>query len=216
MPARTSNSTSAYRASSEAVTGHPAFKAVAHGRRIFDAAYVCWGVSELWIFGRDRAKVAGRREDRGSLSLLLVAIPAAMAGAFALARFGAGTIAAPPAMMLAAGVTLMLGGIAFRLWAVRSLGRFFRVAVTTQDDHRLIDGGPYHWLRHPSYTGVMATILGFALAIGNWLSLAAAVLPPLAAFAWRIRVEEASLASRFGPSWHAYSARRRALVPFVW
>ena len=74
----------------------------------------------------------------------------------------------------------MVGGVAFRLWAVLSLGRFFRVAVTTQDDHRLIERGPYRRLRHPSYTGALVTLFGFGLTIGNWLSLAAAVLPPLA------------------------------------
>lgn len=195
---------------------YPAFAAVAHGARIFNAGYVGWGLSELWIFGRDRAKVVGRRQDRGSLFLLVPAILAAMAAAFALAGIGAAAIRLSPAVLLAAGVSLMLGGIAFRLWAVRSLGRFFRVAVTMQDDHRLIEAGPYRWLRHPAYTGTMATILGFAIAIGNWLSLAAAVLPPLAAFAWRIRVEEASLAARFGPSWETFRARRRALVPFLW
>lgn len=198
------------------MTGHPAFEAVAHGRPIFNAAYTCWGLSEMWIFGRDRAKIAGRREDRGSLFLLLPAIIAAMVGAFALARVAAAAIPAPAALLLGAGVAFMLGGIAFRLWAVRSLGRFFRVAVTTQDDHRLIEAGPYRWLRHPSYTGAMATILGFGLAFGNWVSLAAAVIPPLAAFIWRIRVEETSLGARFGPSWEAFSARRWVLMPLVW
>ena len=198
------------------MTGQPAYLTTAYGALVFHAVYACWGLSELWIFGRDRVKVAGRREDRGSLYLLLPAIAGAMAGAFALSAVATATIPLPPVALLAAGVALLLGGIVFRLWAVRSLGRFFRVAVTTQQDHRLIERGPYCRLRHPSYAGAMATILGFGLAIGNWLSLAAAVLPPLAAFAWRIRIEEASLAARFGPSWDVFRARRWALLPFVW
>ena len=198
------------------MTHIPAFEMVPNGHRMFMAAYAGWGLSEIWIFSRDRTKVAGRRQDRGSLFVLVPAIMAGMVGAFALAGVGPAGIAAPPIILLGAGVALMLGGIAFRLWAVRTLGRFFRVTVTTHDDHRLIDGGPYRWLRHPSYTGAMATIVGFGVAIGNWLSLAAAVLPPLAAFAWRIRVEESSLGARFGPSWDAFRARRWALVPLIW
>lgn len=198
------------------MAGHPAFEAVIDGRQVFDAVYLCWGLSELWIFGRDRAKVRGRREDRGSLYLLVPAIMAAMAGAFALARIGVATMPAPPVVLLLFGTALMLSGIGFRLWAVRTLGRFFRVAVITQDDHRLIGSGPYRRLRHPSYTGAMATILGFGIAIGNWLSLAAAVVPPLVTFIWRIRVEETSLGARFGSSWDAFRARRWALLPLIW
>ena len=198
------------------MTHLPAYQMVPSLRPLFHLVYAAWGLSELWIFARDRTKVAGRRQDRGSLLLLLPAIGLAMVGAFWFARVGRSAIPLPPMLLVATGLGLMLGGILFRLWAVRTLGRFFRVAVTTHDDHRLIDGGPYRRLRHPSYTGAMATILGFGIAIGNWLSLAAAVLPPLAAFVWRIRVEEASLGARFGPSWDAFRARRWALVPFVW
>ena len=215
MQAPTWSSTSAFRASSELIV-HPAYEGVTQGPRIFDTVYTCWGLSELWIFSRDRSKVAGRQQDRGSLFVLVPTILAAMASAFAMASVDRVAIAGPPAMLLGGGVALMIGGIAFRLWAVRTLGRFFRIAVTVHDDHRLIEGGPYRRLRHPSYTGALATMLGFGLAIGNWLSLAAAMLPPLAAFAWRIRIEEASLSARFGPSWDAFRARRWALVPFVW
>jgi protein-S-isoprenylcysteine O-methyltransferase Ste14 len=92
----------------------------------------------------------------------------------------------------------------------------FRVTVTTQDDHRLIDTGPYRRLANPSYTGAVATLTGLGLAIGNGVSVAALLLLPIAAFAFRIRVEEASLACRFGEVFTRYRTARWALIPFVW
>lgn len=125
-------------------------------------------------------------------------------------------IDAPPHWLAGAGIVLIWGGIALRLWAVRTLGRFFRVTVTVQDDHRLVDPGPYRRLRNPSYTGALITMAGVGLAIGNWLSLAAMALIPMLGFGWRIRVEEASLAARFGADYESYRGRRWALIPFVW
>jgi protein-S-isoprenylcysteine O-methyltransferase len=105
--------------------------------------------------------------------------------------------------------------MAFRLWAVLVLGRFFRVTVLVQDEHRLVEAGPYRLLRHPAYTGSLLTMIGLGLAMGNWLSLAAMVLTPLAAYAYRIRVEEEALRARFGESYERYAAARWRLVPFL-
>lgn len=194
----------------------PAFAMVAGGATIFNAANVAWVASEIWIFSRDRARVAGRLEDRGSRRVVVLAIIAAITLALAAASVPGTAIDLPPAALTFAGVVLMLAGIVFRLTAVRTLGRFFRTSVTMQDDHRLIADGPYRWLRNPSYSGSMTTLTGFGLAIGNYLALAFAILLPLAGYWWRIRIEEASLAGRFGPRYDEYRAVRWALVPFVW
>jgi protein-S-isoprenylcysteine O-methyltransferase len=99
---------------------------------------------------------------------------------------------------------------------VRTLGRFFRTHVTLLEEHRLVTDGPYRVLRNPAYTGTLATLAGLGLMQGYAFSLAAAVGPPLAAFAWRIRVEERALAERFGPAWEAWRRRTWALLPPVW
>jgi len=136
--------------------------------------------------------------------------------AFNAPRLAAGWIQAPPALLAGLGIALIWTGIGLRLWAVRTLGRFFRVAVTVQDDHRLVDSGPYARLRNPSYTGAMITMAGVGIAMGHWLSLAAMIALPMLGLGWRIRVEEASLAARFGKDYEAYRSRRWALVPPIW
>ena len=87
-----------------------------------------------------------------------------------------------PCMVLAAGglpswtvaLPTLLGGplaagIAVRLWAIRTLGRFFSSAVRLQDDHALIVTGPYAIVRHPSYLGAFLVFIGIALLFeGAW------------------------------------------------
>src|SRR3546814_1807757 len=82
----------------------------------------------------------------------------------------------------------MPGGMGLRWWSIRVLARHFTVDVTIHPDHALVRRGPYRLLRHPSYTGLLVTFLGFALCLGDWLSLAA-MLPVVLAFLWRIQVE---------------------------
>src|SRR3546814_15945860 len=84
-----------------------------------------------------------------------------------------------------------------RWWSIRVLARHFTVDVTIHPDHELVRRGPYRLLRHPSYTGLLMPFLGFALGLGNWLSLAA-MLPVALALLWRIQVEERVLAAAFG------------------
>ena len=186
-------------------------------RLLFWLSFAAWLAIEVAIWARDRAKVQGRREDRFSMLAISVSISAGCALAFNAPRLWPfARIAAPSVLLVGAGIALIWAGIAFRLWAVRTLGRFFRVTVTVQEDHRLIDSGPYRKLRNPSYTGALVTMAGVGLAIGNWLSLAAMLLFPLLGFGWRIRVEETSLAARFGDDYEAYRRSRWALVPPIW
>jgi protein-S-isoprenylcysteine O-methyltransferase len=195
----------------------PAFAAAPELRLLFWATFAAWALVELSLWARDRRAVSGVREDRGSAGAITLAITLAMFIAFSappnLPRL---RIPAPPELVVGLAVALAWSGIAFRLWAVRTLGRYFRVTVTTQDDHRLIDSGPYRRLANPSYTGAAMTLAGIGLGIGNWVSLAALALLPIAGFAVRIRVEEASLARRFGEEFARYRAARWALIPFVW
>jgi protein-S-isoprenylcysteine O-methyltransferase len=186
-------------------------------RLLFWLSFAGWIAIELSIWSRDRAKVKGRRDDRFSTLAIGVSVGVANSLAFnAQHNWSAAQIDAPPHCLAAAGIVLIWAGIALRLWAVRTLGRFFRVTVTVQDDHRLVDTGPYRRLRNPSYTSALITMAGVGLAIGNWLSLAAMALIPILGFGWRIRVEEASLAARFGGDYQAYRRRRWALIPFLW
>jgi len=177
-----------------------------------------WIASELWLQLRNRAaRVGAQRQDRGSLRLISVLLYAGVMVAVwcshqAMGRFPPG-LRAP---LFWAGLALMALGIAFRWWAIRVLAKFFTVDVAVHADHRIVRDGPYRWLRHPSYTGSLATFFGFGLALGNGLSLLAVMVPVIIGFAYRIRVEEAALSRAFPQAYPEYARQTRRLFPGIW
>ena len=96
-----------------------------------------------------------------------------------------------------------------------ALGKFFTVDVATHDDHSLVDTGPFRFVRHPSYTGLLLEFCGFGVSLGNGLSLLVVILPIVAALAYRMRVEEAALRRVLGAPYDAYCARTKRIIPGV-
>ena len=76
-----------------------------------------------------------------------------------------------------------------------------------------MSSGPYKWIRHPSYTGLLLIAAGFGLAVGNWLALAAGLLLPLPGIVWRIRVEEAELERVLGDAYRQLPSQDDAAHP---
>ncbi|MGA7675651.1 MAG: isoprenylcysteine carboxylmethyltransferase family protein [Rhizomicrobium sp.] len=184
---------------------------------IFSVSYAAWIGFEFWVFSRDRRAARGERADRGSRSAIFVFITLGITLAFVgpnlvpLAR-----IALPPAPVFYVAIGLFWAGIVLRLWAILTLGRFFRTAVLVLEEHRLVTTGPYRLLRHPAYSGGLLTIAGLGLAMGNWVSALGAPLCVLIAYAWRIYVEEKALRARFGAAFEEHRRRTWAVMPFVW
>jgi protein-S-isoprenylcysteine O-methyltransferase Ste14 len=80
----------------------------------------------------------------------------------------------------------------------------------------VVSDGPYRWVRHPSYVGLLVALAGLGLMLTDWASLAVAVLLPLATLVWRIRVEERALRDGLGAAYGDYAAGRKRLLPGVW
>jgi protein-S-isoprenylcysteine O-methyltransferase Ste14 len=113
------------------------------------------------------------------------------------------------------GIVLIAVGLAIRVWAVLSLGRFFQYQIEIQPGHRVVTTGPYRYVRHPSYTAVSLIVLGFAFGSGDVLSVPAVlVLTGLGLFV-RIRAEEKQLVSALGPEYSDFAAHHKRLIPGV-
>ncbi len=110
------------------------------------------------------------------------------------------------------GVVLFAAGGALRIWPVFVLGQRFSGLVAIQPGHKLVTGGVYGIIRHPSYLGLLVNALGWGLAFRSAVGvlLAALLLPPLLA---RIRAEEKLLSAAFGAEYKAYRARTFRLIP---
>jgi len=107
-------------------------------------------------------------------------------------------------------------GMAVRWYAIIYLGRFFTTNVAIASDHRVIDNGPYRFVRHPSYAGGLLALLGLSLSFQNWACLLIIFVPCFAANAWRIQIEEKALAGGLGEPYRKYVQRTKRLIPFVY
>lgn len=188
-----------------------------HWSLIFWVSYGAWVTMELWLVRRDARVAQGEARDRGSRYVLWILIPAGLIGAFNAPRmWPQAAIALPAQPLFEAAIACMWIGIALRLWAVLTLGRFFRTSVLLHSDHELITSGPYRVLRHPSYTGALITAAGLGLAIGNWASVLVCAGCLCVGFAVRMFVEECALAEQFGSDFAAHKRRTWAIIPFIW
>jgi protein-S-isoprenylcysteine O-methyltransferase len=114
------------------------------------------------------------------------------------------------------GCLVIVFGITIRLVAVATLKRQFTLKVTIIEKHEIVDTGIYGLIRHPAYLGHLASLLGIGLVLGNWVSLMALVVLPLAGMLYRIHVEESALLRCFGPAYQEYASRTKRLLPGIW
>lgn len=113
-----------------------------------------------------------------------------------------------------AGAGLTLLGALLMIWARIHLGRNWSSVAAVKVDHELVTDGPYRWMRHPIYSGLLLAFIGTSLAIGQWRGILAVALA-LAAFLQRIVIEDRFMREQFGAVYESYAQRVRALVPGV-
>ena len=117
-----------------------------------------------------------------------------------------------PAAFTAA--TLCVIGLAFAVWARVTLGRNWSGVVTLKEGHELVDRGPYRFVRHPIYTGILTMFFATALALG-YLAGFAATLLMFASFWIKLRDEEKLMLQQFPERYADYRQRVKRIIPFV-
>jgi protein-S-isoprenylcysteine O-methyltransferase len=152
-------------------------------------------------------------EDRGSIFLLWFSIAAGTVLAFAAQFVRSAHLNAPPRVLHVLALALMVSGLVVRWTAILTLGTLFTVDVAIHTDHEVVQTGPYRFVRHPSYTGLLITFLGMGLYFANWLSLIALLVPIAIGMFNRVHQEEKALLSSLGPAYASYCARTRRFIP---
>ncbi len=114
------------------------------------------------------------------------------------------------------GGVIVTAGTGLRIWAIQTLGRFFTATVQIQEEHQLIQHGPFRYIRHPSYTGALLTAVGGAIVLESWFGLLIAAACMLYAYYVRITAEETALVSKFGQRYRAYQQQSSRLIPGIW
>ena len=175
-----------------------------------------YAASELWLGITRRSRGAAVSHDKKSLRILWMVILASVFFGIEAAYWVPSAAMPHRATLRAIGFFIFVFGLVLRWFSIGYLGRFFTVDVAIHSGHRVIESGPYRFIRHPSYTGALLAFLGLGLSMGNWYSVAIFILPTFLAFLVRIEVEERALAEAMGEQYRSYQRRTKRLVPLIY
>ena len=170
--------------------------------------FIAWGVlGVFWLISAMAAK-QGTRTMRARLPSLMVLV-----GVVLVRVFKNDTVAVHSHIVQAIGVVLLLSGLAVAVWARIYLGRNWGMPMTRKDEPELVTSGPYRFVRHPIYSGLLLALLGTALATNLYWLIGLGVMG--AYFIYSATVEERLMTSSFPTQYPSYKARTKMLVPFV-
>ncbi len=177
----------------------------------------CWSAWALyWAWSARGGKPVRRHESRASRAAHVV--PLTLAAALLAAPSAPGWLGEPLGVdgtaVRAVAIVLVGAGLAFSVWARRALGGNWSATVTVKDGHEIVRSGPYRWIRHPIYTGLIAALAGTALAVAEWRAVVALAIA-VAALWRKLRFEERWLLEEFGARYADYRRQTRALLPFL-
>jgi protein-S-isoprenylcysteine O-methyltransferase Ste14 len=179
--------------------------------------YFAWFGSEIVIAIATRTRhSSGNVRDRGTFLLLWVVIVSSITAGIWLSDASSIGAIANAQWMRPSALALLIAGLALRWAAIVSLGRSFSSNVAIHSTQTVLKTGLYHWMRHPSYTGLIMIFVSVGLHTRNWISFLIVVIPTTAALLYRIHVEEIALRGHFGEEYESYSRQTKRLIPGVY
>lgn len=175
---------------------------------LFSILFTIIIITELRILLRDKTK----KEDKNSLPLILIGIFLPLTITIFLSFTNLGNIS-PNFSYL--GITILILGFILRQYSITTLGKFFIPTINKQKNQEIIQTGPYKYIRHPSYTGLLLELSGTALALSNIISFTLTITFLLPALIYRIKIEEKFLSKNF-KSYQKYKLKTKKLIPFIY
>jgi len=181
---------------------------------LFISTLIAWIAIEAWLIFRDRRIEPTGGINGGIFSYLLLITPFTICMVLHFSSLQFALINLPYGLLIA--IAVIWAGLGLRFWSIITLGRYFRTVVTIQDGQRVIDLGPYEYIRHPCYLGSIIIFAGIGLGFGNWIGFAAMFVIPFITFILRMYVEEKVMTSSFGNEYLNYMNRTHKLIPFLY
>lgn len=184
---------------------------------ILNMCYFIWLVPEIIHTFSHRIKTSSPANDYHSNLVLRLSLGiAVLLGNWLMRVETWGTISWHPVLIFGLGVMLVLSGVAFRWYAIHVLGKYFSVRLGVQPGQTVLKEGPYRWIRHPSYSGSLVTMLGLGLAFTNWLCLVSVPLIVFVGYIYRANIEEQMLISALGNPYREYMRNTKRFIPFIY
>jgi protein-S-isoprenylcysteine O-methyltransferase Ste14 len=176
---------------------------------------VTWAIAAIGVKRDIRQRTWWRRAFAWRIGLLVIVLLLGRSSSLdRLSRYRRSFRIVPSTPIIALiGVILCATGIAFAIWARWHLGRNWSAIPSLKEGHELVTSGPYAYVRHPIYTGILTALLGSALTLGGAALIA--FVACCGVFIWRVKVEEQLMLHQFPNDYPAYRARTKALIPFV-
>ncbi len=112
------------------------------------------------------------------------------------------------------GLAFGVAGVFIAIWSRYLLGRNWSLSVQKKQDHELISTGPYKFVRHPFYSGLLLLFTGNAIIVGDYRAIIAVAIV-FFSFWYKLRKEERWLTEAFGAAYVEYSKGTRALIPGI-
>jgi protein-S-isoprenylcysteine O-methyltransferase Ste14 len=192
------------------------------GRPQMDAMAICgllWGAFLLgwllWAFKTKRTQVREGLSSRLSYTILNVAAFYLMFSGDVPREYLHARLFEPTVWSNALGIAITAAGIAFAFWARAYLGSNWSSAVTVKVGHELVRSGPYRFVRHPIYTGLILALFGTGIVRHQVRGVIAVVLAYIG-FKIKSKIEERTMINTFGAQYDEYSRTTGAIVPRLW
>jgi protein-S-isoprenylcysteine O-methyltransferase Ste14 len=165
----------------------------------------------FWIYWLASA-AASKASVRGGWRTRLTGV--SVIAVFVIAdAFHGGGLAVHSVILAAIGAALFVGGIALAVWARLHLGRNWGMPMTQRAEPELVTSGPYRFVRHPIYSGLLTALLGTTL-VNNLLGVIVVVVL-VGYFYYCGTVEERNLVSTFPTAYPEYRVRTKMLIPYL-
>jgi protein-S-isoprenylcysteine O-methyltransferase Ste14 len=168
-----------------------------------------------WIYSAQKLKAIKQREPGTERIVYLVVMVCAYTLLFSDGvNFGAfDRRVVPDSIFLGiCGVVLSALGVGVAIWARKHLGENWSATVTLKKDHELIRTGPYRRVRHPIYSGMLLSMIGVVLVLGEIRGLIGFLIAA-ASFYFKARKEERFLSAEFGPAFTEHTRRTGMFLP---
>ncbi|HEX3281814.1 MAG TPA: isoprenylcysteine carboxylmethyltransferase family protein [Pyrinomonadaceae bacterium] len=185
---------------------------------VFVVVMLCWvAFAAVFIF-RQQPKAPDQKRDRASIpGVALQALSYAIVWSIHRPFFSALVAGVEWLELMAAIVAIVaaIGSVLLVRSAVKMLGKEWSITARMVQDHKLATRGPYAYVRHPIYTGMLGMLVATGLATSHWIVLVAAIVV-FAIGTWiRVRIEERLLRETFGTQFEEYARRVPAVIPRI-